>query len=215
MREAPLRFITFEGSEGAGKSTQTRRLETRLRALGQPVLLVREPGGTPLGERLRRLIKGSSPELAICAESELLLFLASRAQLVRQTILPALRENAWVLADRFSDSTFAYQGGGRGLPQPLLRSFNELVCAGLSPGLTFLLDVSSPVGRTRIAKRTRESAEGDRIEKEPPDFFERVRDAYHEIARREAGRVRVIDANRSEEEVAAEIWEVVSRVFGL
>ncbi|VVM06446.1 dTMP kinase [Methylacidimicrobium cyclopophantes] len=215
MRSRPVRFITFEGAEGAGKSTQIRRLEARLLALGQPVLTVREPGGTPLGERLRQLLKEASPGWTICPESELFLFLASRAQVVRQAIGPALRENLWVLSDRFSDSTLAYQGGGRGFAQPLLRSLNEMACAGLAPGLTFVLDISAPEGAARIARRGPESAKEDRIESEPREFFERVRSVYRELARLEPDRVRIVDAERSPEEVAAEIWEIVSHVFGL
>ncbi len=215
MRPHPRRLITFEGSEGAGKSTQILRLEARLHALGQPVLTVREPGGTPLGERLRLLLKEASPDLSVCPESELLLFLAARAQLVRETIEPALRKGSWVLADRFSDSTLAYQGGGRGLPQPLLRSLNELACAGLTPAVTFVLDISSSEGRARIARRHGESTKADRIEAEPPEFFERVRAAYLDLARAEPDRVVLINAERPEEEVAAQIWEIVRRVFGL
>lgn len=211
----PAKFITFEGSEGAGKSTQTRRLEARLLALGQSVLTVREPGGTPLGERLRLLLKESSPNLSLCPESELLLFLAARAQLVRESIEPALRKEFWVLSDRFSDSTLAYQGGGRGLPQELLRSIDAFARAGLTPGLTFVLDISPAEAAARIAGRERERSEGDRIEAEPPDFFERVRSAYRELTRNEPDRVRLIDGGQSPEEVAAEIWEITSHVFGL
>ncbi|MDD2676052.1 MAG: dTMP kinase [Methylacidiphilaceae bacterium] len=215
MRAEPLRFITFEGSEGAGKSTQIRRLEARLLSLGETVLTIREPGGTPLGERLRRLLKESSPELTLSPESELFLFLASRAQVVRQTIRPALGRASWVLSDRFSDSTLAYQGGGRGFSPILLRSLNELACAGLSPGITFVLDLSLSEAAARIAQRKQESAQGDRIEEEPPEFFERVRSAYRDLARLEPDRIRLIDAGRPEDEVADGIWEIVSHVFGL
>lgn len=215
MRAEPLRFVTFEGSEGAGKSTQIHRLEARLLSLGEPVLTVREPGGTPLGERLRRLLKESSPELAISPESELFLFLASRAQVVRQAIQPALAKNSWVLSDRFSDSTLAYQGGGRGFSPDLLRSLNRITCAGLSPSLTFVLDLPLSEAGHRLTRRKAGSGQGDRIEEEPPEFFERVRDTYRDLARLEPERVRLIDASRPEDEVAAGIWEIVSRVFGL
>ncbi|WP_018291956.1 dTMP kinase [Verrucomicrobium sp. 3C] len=215
MREELLRFIAFEGSEGAGKSTQIRRLETRLLSLGEPVLTIREPGSTPLGECLRRLLKESSPELAIAPESELFLFLASRAQVVRQAVQPALAKNSWILSDRFSDSTLAYQGGGRGFSPALLRSLNDIACAGLSPKLTFVLDLSLPEALARIAQRKRESGQGDRIEEETAEFFERVRSAYGDLARLEPERVRLIDASRSVDEVAADIWEIVSCVFGL
>ncbi len=211
----PMRFLTFEGSEGAGKSTQIRRLESHLLALGQPVLTVREPGGTRLGERLRPLLKESSPDLSLCPESELLLFLAARAQIVRETIEPALRRGSWVLADRFSDSTLAYQGGGRGFPQPLLRSLNHLACGGLVPAITFVLDLSPAAGRARIARREAEGTAADRIEAEPPEFFERVRSVYRELSDREPDRVVLIDADRPSDEIAAEIRETVRRVFGL
>ncbi|CAB4243412.1 Thymidylate kinase [Methylacidimicrobium sp. AP8] len=211
----PIRLITFEGSEGAGKSTQVRRLEARLRALGHRVLTVREPGGTLLGERLRALLKERTPELSICPEAELLLFLAARAQVVREAIEPALRNQSWVLSDRFSDSTLAYQGSGRGFPAPLLRSLNEIACAGLTPGMTFVLDISSAEGRARIARRAAAGASTDRMETEPPEFFERVRAAYRKLAESEPGRIVLIDASGSEEEIATRIWENVSRVFGL
>lgn len=215
MRTERLRFITFEGAEGAGKSTQIRRLQTRLLARGDPVVTVREPGGTPLGERLRRLLKESSPDLSICAQAELLLFLAARAQLVRETIEPALRSHSWVLSDRFSDSTLAYQGGGRGFPRPLLRSLDEFVCSGLSPGVTFVLDLPSSAGRARIARRGGGTGAADRIEAEPPEFFERVRTVYRELARNDPDRIFLVDADRTQDEVAAEIWRIVSHVFGL
>lgn len=207
------RFLTFEGSEGAGKSTQIRRLEARLLALGQSVLTVREPGGTGLGERLRGLLKENAADLAICQEAELFLFLAARAQLVREAVEPALRKGSWVLADRFGDSTLAYQGGGRGFPQPLLRSWNELASAGLEPTITFVLDIPPAVGRARLARRNEEGGGTDRIESEPVEFFERVRNAYREMAAREPDRIVLLDGDRSPDQVADEIWARVRHVF--
>ena len=201
-------FISFEGGDGAGKSTQARQLQRRLVALGHRVTLLAEPGGTPLGQRLRRLLKFSG--IPIASESEALLFLASRAQLVRERIRPALARDEVVICDRYADSTLAYQGYGRGLDLEQLRRLNELATGGLSPALTVLLDL--PVEE---ARRRRRQA-GDRIEKEGAGepgtrstFHSRVRQGYLALARREPERWLVVDATRARKEVSALVWSRV------
>ena len=146
------RFITFEGGEGCGKSTQVKRLAAELERRGIRVVLTREPGGTPLAEKVRGLLKDELADPP-CDRSELLLFLAARAQLVRNVIRPALESGAWVLSDRFSDSTVAYQGYGRGLGIDFIRTANDFACDGLKPDLTLLLDVEPQVSAARMRKR--------------------------------------------------------------
>ena len=188
----PGRFITFEGPEGSGKSTHIRRLARRLRRCGLRVLVTREPGGTPTGERIRELLQHGPGGRALAPETELLLFAASRAQLVRQVIRPALRRGLWVLCDRFTDATRAYQGGGRGLDASWIESLARTVHGDLSPDLTLLLDLPVDVGLRRA--RARAGAAADRFEGETLQFFERVRATYLALAEREPQRFRVLDA---------------------
>ena len=200
------RFITFEGGEGCGKSTQVKRLKEALEREGLEVILTREPGGTWLGEQIRSLLKDQDTD-APCARAELLLFLASRAQQVKNVMLPALERGAWVISDRFSDSTMAYQGYGRGLPLDVLRVANDFACEGLRPDVTFLLEVSPEVAHARM--RMREVAthtEADRIEKAGDDFHERLRRGYAELAEAEPGRIVRIDANSTIDQVWDQIW---------
>ena len=200
------RFITFEGGEGCGKSTQVKRLKEALEREGLEVILTREPGGTWLGEQIRSLLKDQDTD-APCARAELLLFLASRAQQVKNVMLPALERGAWVISDRFSDSTMAYQGYGRGLPLDVLRVANDFACEGLRPDVTFLLEVSPEVSASRM--RTREVAthtEADRIEKAGDDFHERLRRGYAELAEAEPERIVRIDANGTIDQVWDQIW---------
>lgn len=182
-------FISFEGIDGSGKSTQAQRLEVHLRRAGRAVLLVREPGGTPLAEHVRALLL--APERPVSPLAELLLFSAARAQLVEEAIRPALAAGTVVLADRFFDSTTAYQGGGRGLADlGWLSDFHHRVTGGLAPDRTYLFDVTP-----EVAARRREARAGrpDRMEAGGEAFFERVRAAYIALARREPDRVRVFD----------------------
>ena len=200
------RFITFEGGEGCGKSTQVKRLKEALEREGLEVILTREPGGTWLGEQIRSLLKDQDTD-APCALAELLLFLASRAQQVKNVMLPALERGAWVISDRFSDSTMAYQGYGRGLPLDVLRVANDFACEGLRPDVTFLLEVDPEVSASRM--RTREVAthtEADRIEKAGDDFHERLRRGYAELAEAEPERIVRIDANGTIDQVWDQIW---------
>jgi dTMP kinase len=191
--EAGRLFISFEGIDGSGKSTQARLLEAHLRRADRPVLLVREPGGAPLAERVRALLLGH--EVAISPFAELLLFSAARAQLVAEGLRPALAAGTVVLADRFFDSTTAYQGGGRGLADAdWLSDFHRRVTGGLVPDRTFLFDLPPDVAAYRRAARRRETDGGpDRMEAGGEAFFARVRAAYLDLAGREPDRVRVLD----------------------
>lgn len=199
------RFITFEGGEGCGKSTQIRRLAARLERAGFEVVLTREPGGTRLAELVRSLLK-DEPEDPPCDRSELLLFLAARAQLVRNVIRPALAAGKWVVSDRFSDSTFAYQGYGRGLPLDFLRLANDFACDGLRPDRTILLDVPPETARERMRARERATnVAADRIERAGEEFHARLRAGFLEMAAREPERITAIDASGTPDEVEAKV----------
>ncbi|GAA5010601.1 dTMP kinase [Pseudoluteimonas lycopersici] len=193
------RLVTLEGGEGAGKTTVLHALRDALASAGADVVCTREPGGTPLAERIRELLLDPNHEPA-SPQTELLLMFASRAQHVRETILPALKRGAWVLCDRFTDSSYAYQGGGRGLDPELIATLEREV-VGIRPGLTLLLDVGVDEGRQRARGR---DLVPDRIERERDEFFERVRAAYLARAAAEPQRIRVLDASRPAVEVAAE-----------
>ena len=182
------RLITLEGGEGAGKSTVLATVRERLVAHGLDVVVTREPGGTPLGEAVRALVLDPAYG-PVCAESELLLMVAARAQLVRSVIEPALAAGRWVLSDRYTDASYAYQGGGRGQPVARIAEL-EAWAAGVRPDLTLLLDLPVAQGLARAGSR----AAADRIEAERDDFFERVRTAYRARAAAEPQRFRVIDA---------------------
>ena len=206
LRDCP-RLVTIEGGEGAGKTTVLNALRETLKATGAEVVCTREPGGTPLAERIRGLLLDAGPEAvheSPAAETELLLMFAARAQHVRETVLPALQRGAWVLCDRFTDSSYAYQGGGRGLDPGFIATLEAQV-VGIRPGLTLLLDLGVDQGRDRT--RGRDLALGgegpDRIERERDDFFERVRRTYLARAAAEPRRFRVVDASPAVEQVAA------------
>ncbi len=193
-------FITIDGVEGAGKSTQAARLADALRRDGHEVVLTREPGGTELGRALRRmLLEEDSP--GPTPETELLLYLADRAEHVRRLILPALARGAVVVADRFSDSTIAYQAHGRGLPLETVRSLDAFARGGLEPDLTFLLDLPPEVG----LERARATGPADRLEREALDFHRRVREGFLAIAAAEPGRVVLLDGRLEIAELAQRI----------
>lgn len=198
------RLVTLEGGEGAGKSTVLVALREALLADGQEVVTTREPGGTPLAERIRGLLL-HVPDDAPAPETELLLMFAARAQHVRATVLPALQRGAWVLSDRFTDSSHAYQGGGRGLDRAFIDELERRV-VGIEPGLTLLLDLGVPLARARAHGRgdAGGAAGPDRIEREHDPFFERVRAAFLARAAHAPNRFRVLDATRPAAEVAAD-----------
>jgi dTMP kinase len=209
-----IRFITFEGGDGSGKSTQIKALERYLAARAQSFVSTREPGGTPLGKLIRQALLevGDQP---IGTPTELFLYLADRAQHVKDVILPALQRGSIVLCDRYTDSTLAYQGYGRGIDLQRLRQLNQIADCGVKPDVTLLLDCPAAVGlaRTvsRIAAVDRSSGREDRFEQERAEFHERVRSGYLELARAEPERFRVIDASRSVADVAQEIERIMDR----
>lgn len=203
------KFITFEGGEGAGKSTQLTRLSARLQSQGSVVLGLREPGGTIFGEKMREVLK--HPESAIRPAAEALLFAACRAQLVAEVIVPALAEGKVVLCDRFIDSTVAYQSGGRGLDRGLIESANALACGPLRPHLTVLLDLDPTRGLGRASIRDQGNA--DRFEILGAEFHQKVRALYHALAKKEPARFFVVDAARPPEVIEEEIWNEVARRF--
>ena len=205
------RLITFEGTEGSGKSTQISLLAERLRATGRGVLTLREPGGTPIGEEIRHTLKHSAANHAMVAEAELLLMNASRAQLVREVIRPALAAGEIVLCDRFYDSTTAYQGYGRQLDLQVVKSIIDFAVGATRPDLTLLFVVSHEVSRERLlARQATMPFMRDRIEEADRGFFERVARGYQAIAAAEPKRVRVIDATGREQQVSANIWNLVA-----
>jgi dTMP kinase len=220
---APTRFITLEGGEAVGKSTQIERLAAKLRERGDEVLVTREPGGTPLGEQIRHLLKHAPEGQGMSPKTELLLFLASRAELVRKVIGPALDRGAWVLCDRFHDSTTVYQGAGRGLPLEVVERVNAVAVGVRLPGLTLVLDLDPEKARARLLERAGSIAtvaaahagSPDRMENESADFFARVRQGYADLARDHPDRVKVISAQGNVDETAAAIWKQVTQTYSI
>jgi dTMP kinase len=206
-------FITFEGSEGCGKSTQISRLAERLKKSGVPLLLTREPGGTPVGEEIRHLLQFSKSNSAMKPETELLLFTASRAQIVRELIEPALAGGKTVIADRFMDSTTVYQGVARKIDAGTVRLINQFAVGSCRPDLTFVLDLDGGIARERLLKRPNPAGVKDRMEQEPDAFYEQVRAGYLRLAASEPERIRVIDAAGSIEEIEAAIWNGVDALW--
>jgi len=209
MTAARGRFISLEGGEGAGKSTLLAGLRERFAAHGIDLLLTREPGGTELGEAVRAILLDPARR-GMSAESELLLMFASRAQLVREVIEPALAAGRWVLCDRYVDASYAYQGGGRGQPPERIAALEAWACAGLKPDLTLLLDLPVSTGRARAAGR----GEADRIEVEADAFFERVRETYRARAAAEPARFRVIDAGLAPADVLQAALQAAAHLTG-
>jgi dTMP kinase len=203
-------FISFEGTEGTGKSTQISLLAERLRLQGHSVRSLREPGGTPIGEEIRHTLKHSSQNQAMTAEAELLLMNASRAQLVREIIRPALAAGEIVLCDRFYDSTIAYQGYGRQLDLKMVQAIIEVAVGDTRPHLTLLLQVPHAVSQERLlARQSTLPFMRDRIEEADRSFFERVARGYHAIAAAEPERVKIIDSTGSSEATHATIWKLI------
>ncbi len=201
------RFISFEGSEGCGKSTQIRLLAERLRQCGLVVRTLREPGGTSIGEEIRHTLQHSSQNHLMTAEAELLLMNASRAQLVREIIRPALAAGEFVLCDRFLDSTHAYQGYGRQLPLDLVQTITQFAVGETLPDLTFLLIVSPQEGARRIQLRqAKATPQRDRIEEADAAFFERVQRGFQQLATQHSMRIKTVDGSPSPEKVSLDIW---------
>ncbi len=209
-----IRFITFEGGDGAGKSTQIKALERHLAARGRAFVSTREPGGTPLGKLIRQALLevGKQP---IGSPTELFLYLADRAQHVQDVIVPALDSGKIVLCDRYTDSTLAYQGYGRGIDLNVLRDLNKVADRGVKPDLTLLFDCPVELGLSRTAKRMAEEEavprHEDRFERETQEFHEKVRAGFLKLARGEPERFRIIDASRSMVEVTQDIKSIIDR----
>lgn len=209
-----LPFITFEGSEGSGKSTQINLLATRLTKAGVPLLVTREPGGTPIGEKIRHLLQFAPESVAMTPETELLLFEASRSQLVRELIQPALDRGSVVICDRFADSTTVYQGVARRLDPEMVREMNDFAVGNCWPDLTFLLDIDIETARARMLRRVRPAGGMDRMEQEPVQFYQDVCVAYRQLAEREPDRIQVIDGRSSATEIERQIWRAILTRFG-
>ena len=206
---ARLPFITFEGSEGCGKSTQVQLLANRLDMMGVPFLITREPGGTAIGESIRELLQFAPQSAGMTPETELLLFEASRSQLVREVIKPALESGNCVIADRFFDSTTVYQGVARKLDRKIVRQLNAFAAGDCIPDITFLLDVDLETARARMKGPRRP----DRMEQQADEFYEQVRDGYQELAKWQKDRVVIIQGWQSPLDIEKEIWKTVSSRF--
>jgi dTMP kinase len=207
------KFITFEGSEGCGKSTQIALLADWLQRHGQRVVSLREPGGTPLGEMVRHLLKHDPAGRGMAAESELLLFTASRAELARKVIAPSLAAGCWVICDRFHDSTTVYQSVARGLDFATVSVINNFALGGLAPALTLFLDLPAAAARARMLRRPRPVGQADRMESEPPEFYEKVINGYRALADREPQRVKKIAADGDKNTVFEKILTEVKHAF--
>jgi dTMP kinase len=204
------RFITFEGTEACGKSTQYERVMVALRERGYEIISSREPGGTRTGELIRDVLQHNASGEDICPETEVLLFAASRAQLVRNVIVPALDAGTWVICDRFMDSTTAYQGYGRGFDVEKMIEINAFAVGDTVPDLTILLDVDVDTSLARMQARVQSTGEQlDRFERETREFHDRVRVGYRALAERWPERFRVIDSSVDVDDVAAEIWRSI------
>lgn len=202
-------FITFEGSEGCGKSTQVQRLAARLEKVQIPFLVTREPGGTPIGETIRELLQFAPQGAGMMPETELLLFEASRSQLVREAIKPALERGLCVIADRFLDSTTVYQGAARKLDRRIVELLNAFAVGDCVPDITFVLDVDVTTARSRMKSPRRP----DRMEQEPVEFYEEIREAYRQLAKREPKRVVLIDGSQPMDKIDNQIWEILTARF--
>ena len=203
------KFITFEGGEGSGKSTHIERLVTRLRQEGNRVLVAREPGGTEVGEQIRHILQYSKQSAGMVPETELLLFCASRAQLVREIIQPALNDGRVVICDRFFDSTTVYQGVGRKINPHAVAAINNFAVGANLPDLTLVIDLDPRIGLERA--RGRELF--DRMENQSLEFHDRVRQGYLDLSKREARRVKMIDGSQAIEVIEKQIWELVKSVL--
>ena len=210
MPELP--FITFEGSEGSGKSTQADRLAAHLQRCEIPHILTREPGGTPIGESIRDLLQFAPHNSNMTPETELLLFEASRSQLVREVIKPAFERGMCVIADRFFDSTTVYQGAARKLDPEMIERLNAFAVGDCVPDITFVLDVDAATAESRMQHQLRKA---DRMEQQPAEFYERVREGYRDLAAHEPKRVVMIHGSGDADEIEKQIWKRLSSRFSV
>jgi dTMP kinase len=204
-----LPFITFEGSEGSGKSTQAGRVSARLQRCGVPFILTREPGGTPIGETIRDLLQFAPHNSSMTPVTELLLFEASRSQLVSEIIKPALERGTCVIADRFFDSTTVYQGAARRLDGEMIGRLNAFAVGDCVPDITFVLDVDAATAATRM----QQPRKADRMEQQPTEFYERIREGYRQLAASEPNRIVLINGLRNADAIENEIWKTLSSRF--
>ncbi|KPK77229.1 MAG: hypothetical protein AMJ89_02860 [candidate division Zixibacteria bacterium SM23_73] len=202
-------FITFEGIDFCGKTTQAKKLANYLREKGYEVVLIREPGGEKISEKIRKILL-SERNKEMTHMTELLLYIASRAQLTQRIILPALKEKKIVICDRYSDSTLAYQGYGRGLNKSMIRNLNQVASSGLSPNLTILLDV--PV-KVCLKRRAKEKKGKDRLEKEKLEFHQKIRDGYLKIAQKNKKRIKIIDGRKDQEKTWQKVKSAADSFF--
>jgi dTMP kinase len=207
-----LPFITFEGSEGSGKSTQAERLAARLQRCGVLHVLTREPGGTPIGESIRDLLQFVPHNSNMTPETELLLFEASRGQLVREVIKPALERGLCVIADRFADSTTVYQGAARKLDRETIERLNAFAVGDCVPDITFVLDVDAATAESRMRREPRKA---DRMEQQPAEFYERVREGYRDLAAHEPKRIVLVNGSRDPAQIESEVWERLCSRFSV
>jgi dTMP kinase len=201
-------FVNFEGMDGCGKTTQMRLLARRLRDRGREVVETVEPGGTRIGNQIRAILLDPSNQ-ELFPTAEMLLYFAARAQNVDQIIAPALQQGQIVLSDRFTDSTMAYQGLGRGLGEEVVKALDAVACRGLKPALTVLIDIDLETSLERARARNREKSNSDRMDEQAADFHQRVREAYLCMAAREPERFRVIDGRGAVDSIAAAVWDAV------
>ena len=204
-------FITFEGGEGCGKSTQIAALKARLEAIGKTVVQTREPGGTALGESVRSLLQHDDAGQGMSPEAELLLFAASRAQHVRELIAPAIAQGQIVLSDRFLDSTTVYQGVARAIDSKKVETINQFAIGDTTPDLTILIDLPPEIGLARVHARS--DGQLDRMENEAIEFFQAVRQGYLDLAKSEPKRFLILDGSQNVEELETQIWQKVEATF--
>lgn len=210
--DRPGRFITFEGPDGSGKSTQMRILAERLEGQGREVVETQEPGGTNIGIQIRRILLNTDNH-ALCPTAEMLLYFAARAQNFDERILPAWQRGAIVLSDRFTDSTLAYQGDGRGLAHSVVMNLHDIACHGIQPDLTVCIDIDLASARERILWRTTADGNRDRMEEQAQEFHERVRQAYLKLAETYPQRIRIIDGKGTVDEVSERVWDAIQPVL--
>ena len=211
MTERPGRFITFEGTDGSGKTTQIALIADKLRTEGFETVTTVEPGGTEIGRQIRRILLSADND-KLCPTAEMFLYFAARAQNFDEIILPAWEQGAVVLSDRFTDSTVAYQGGGRGLGHNTIMALHDIACHGLHPDLTIYLDIDVTTSLERAGARSRSERLRDRLEEEPTEFHDRVRNAYLELATANPQRIRIVDGRGDRGDVAERIWRVIEPV---